>query len=35
MALSSTKAEYVVAWSTCGEAVWLRKLIAELFDLEL
>jgi hypothetical protein len=35
MALSSTEVEYVAAWSACGEAVWLRKLIAELFDLEL
>jgi hypothetical protein len=35
MALSSAEAKYVVACSTCGEAVWLRKLFAELFDLEL
>jgi ATP sulfurylase len=35
MALSSAEAEYVAAWSACGEAVWLRKLIAGLFDLEL
>jgi hypothetical protein len=27
MALSSTKAEYVGAWSSCGEEVWLQKLI--------
>jgi hypothetical protein len=27
--------EYVTAWSTCGEAVWLWKLIPKLFDLEL
>jgi hypothetical protein len=25
----------VAAWSACGEAVWLQKLIAKLFDLEL
>jgi hypothetical protein len=25
----------VAAWSACGEAVWLQKLMAELFDLEL
>jgi hypothetical protein len=25
----------VAAWSTCGKAMWLQKLIAELFDLEL
>jgi hypothetical protein len=25
----------VAIWLACGEAVWLRKLIAELFDLEL
>ena len=35
MALSSAEAEYVAAWSACGEAVWLQKLIAKLFDLEL
>jgi hypothetical protein len=25
----------VVAWSACGEAVWLHKLIAKLFNIEL
>jgi hypothetical protein len=27
--------EYVATCSTYGEAVWLRKLITRLFDLEL
>jgi hypothetical protein len=35
MELSFVKTEYVAAWSTCGEAVWIWKLIAKLFDLEL
>jgi intergrase/recombinase len=35
VALSSEEAEYVETWSTCGEVVWLRKLIAKLFDLKL
>jgi hypothetical protein len=35
VALNSTEAEYVAAYSACGEAVWLRKLITGLFDLEL
>ena len=35
MALSTTEAEYIVACSTCSEAVWLQKLLAGLFDLEL
>jgi hypothetical protein len=35
VALSSAEAEYVAACSACGEAVWLRKLITGLFDLEL
>ena len=35
MALSTAKAEYVVACSTSCEAVWLRKLLSDLFDLQL
>ena len=35
MALSTTKAEYVAACSTSCEAVWLQKLLSDLFDLEL
>ena len=35
MALSTTEAEYVVACSTSCEAVWMRKLLFDLFDLEL
>ena len=33
VALSTTKVEYVVACSTSCEAVWLRKLLSDLFDL--
>ena len=35
VALSTTKAEYVVAFSASCEAVWLRKLLSDLFDLLL
>jgi hypothetical protein len=35
VALSTVEAEYIAACSTCSEAVWLRKLLAGLFDLEL
>ena len=35
MALSTAKAEYVVACSTSCEAAWLRKLLSDLFDLQL
>ena len=35
MALSTTEAEYVAACSTSCEAVWLRKLLSDLFDLQL
>ena len=33
MALSTAEAEYVAACSTSYEAVWLRKLLYDLFDL--
>ena len=35
MALSTSEAEYVVACLTSCEAVWLRKLLSDLFDLQL
>ena len=35
VALSTAKAEYVTACSTSCEAVWLRKLLSDLFDLQL
>ena len=35
MALSTTKAEYVVSCSASCEAVWLRNLLSDLFDLQL
>ena len=34
VALSIAKAEYVAACSTSCEAVWLRKLLSDLFDLQ-
>ena len=33
VALSTGEAEYVVACSAICEAVWLRKLLSDLFDL--
>ena len=35
VALSTAEAEYVTACSTSCEAVWLRKLLFDLFDLQL
>ena len=35
VALSTTEAEYIAACATCSEAVWLRKLLSGLFDLQL
>jgi hypothetical protein len=35
VALSIAEAEYIASCSTSSEAVWLRKLLAGLFDLEL
>ena len=35
VALSKTEAEYVAAWSACCEAVWLWKLLCDLFDLSM
>ena len=35
MALSTTEAEYIAACAACSEAVWLRKMISGLFDLQL
>ena len=35
VALITTKAEYFVAFSASCEAVWLKKLLSELFDLLL
>ena len=35
MALSIAKEEYVTTCSTICEAVWLRKLLSDLFDLSL
>ena len=35
VALSTTEVEYIVAYSTCSEVVWLRELLSGLFDLEL
>jgi hypothetical protein len=35
IALSTTEAEYIVVCSTSCEAIWLRKLLTGLFDLEM
>ena len=35
MALSTAKAQYVIACSASCEVVWLRKLLFDLFDLQL
>ena len=35
MALNTTEAKYVVVCSVSCEAVWLRKLLSDLFDLQL
>ena len=32
VALSTAEAEYMVAREACKEAIWLRKLISNLFD---
>ena len=35
MALSTAEAEYVAACSASCETVWQRKLLSDLFDLQL
>ena len=35
IALSTTEAKYIAACSTCSKAVWLRKMLAGLFDAEI
>ena len=35
VALSTAEAEYVAACSTSCEAMWIRKLLSNLFDLQL
>jgi hypothetical protein len=35
IALSTAKVEYIAACSTSCEAIWLRKLLTSLFDLEM
>ena len=35
MALSTVEAEYVTACSASYEVVWLRKLLYDLFDLQM
>ena len=35
MALSTTKAEYVAACLASCEAVWMRKILSDLFDLHM
>ena len=35
VALSTTEAEYLVAYSTSCEAIWIQKVMLGLFNLEL
>jgi hypothetical protein len=35
IALSTAEAKYIVACSASCEAIWLRKLLTGLFDLEM
>ena len=35
IALSTKEDEYITSCSTCSEAVWLRKILARLFDAEI
>ena len=35
VALSKAEAEYLVAYSTSCEAIWIQKLMSGLFNLEL
>ena len=35
IALNTAEAEYIATCSTCSEAVWLRKMLAGLFDEEI
>jgi hypothetical protein len=35
IALSTVEAEYIVACSASCEAIWLRKLLTDLFDLDM
>jgi hypothetical protein len=35
IALSTAEVEYIVACSVSCEAIWLRKLLTDLFDLEM
>ena len=35
VALSTAEVEYVTTCLACCEAVWLRKLVSDLFDLQL
>jgi hypothetical protein len=35
IALSTVEVEYIVACSACCEAIWLRMLLTDLFDLDM
>jgi hypothetical protein len=35
IASNTTEAEYIVACSASCEAIWLRMLLTDLFDLEM
>ena len=35
IALSSSEVEYIAAYSTCSEAIWICNMLAGLFDVEI
>ena len=35
VSISTAEAEYIAACSTCFEAIWLRKLMSGIFDMEV
>ena len=35
VALNTEEAEYIAACSACSEVVWIRKILAGLFDVEI
>ena len=35
VALNTVEAEYIAVYSTCCEAIWIRKLMSGIFDMEV
>ena len=35
VSLSMTEVEYIVAFSTSFEVIWLRKMMSRIFDMDL